>query len=101
MYTIYTSETKAKSNESFYNDVFFDIEVKRTPSIISKLFSKRSEHFWKNKKIFKAKLTRSIVRNYFKSEVNTSDNTQIIFRSEANTIYEKELFSKRSEHIRQ
>ncbi len=36
------SETKA--NESFDNGVFFYIEAKRTPSIVSKLFSKRSEH---------------------------------------------------------
>jgi hypothetical protein len=36
------SETKA--NESFDNGVFFDIEAKRTPSIVRKLFSKRSEH---------------------------------------------------------
>jgi hypothetical protein len=34
------SETKA--NESFDNGVFF--KAKRTPSIVSKLFSKRSEH---------------------------------------------------------
>ncbi len=36
------SETKA--NESFDNGVFFDIEAKRTPSIVRKLFSKRSGH---------------------------------------------------------
>jgi len=36
------SETKV--NENFDNGVFCDIEAKRTPSIISKLFSKRSEH---------------------------------------------------------
>jgi hypothetical protein len=36
------SETKV--NESFDNGVFFDIEAKRTPLIVSKLFSKRSEH---------------------------------------------------------
>jgi hypothetical protein len=36
------SETKA--NVSFDNGVFFDIEAKRTPSLESKLFSKRSEH---------------------------------------------------------
>ena len=36
------SETKA--NESFDNGVFFDIEAKRTPSTVRKLFSKRSEH---------------------------------------------------------
>jgi hypothetical protein len=36
------SETKA--NESFDNSVFFYSEAKRTPSLESKLFSKRSEH---------------------------------------------------------
>ncbi len=36
------SETKA--NESFDNGVFFDIKAKRTPSLVSKLFSKQSEH---------------------------------------------------------
>jgi hypothetical protein len=36
------SETKA--NKSFDNGVFFDIEAKRTPSIVSKLFLKRSKH---------------------------------------------------------
>jgi hypothetical protein len=36
------SETKA--NESFDNGVFSDIEAKRTLSIVSKLFSKQSEH---------------------------------------------------------
>jgi hypothetical protein len=36
--------SKTKANESFDNGVFFDIEAKRTPSIVSKLFSKRSKH---------------------------------------------------------
>ncbi len=36
------SETKA--NESFDNGILFDIEAKRTPSIVSKLFSKQSKH---------------------------------------------------------
>ncbi len=36
------SETKA--NESFDIGVFFDIEAKQTPSIVSKLFLKWSEH---------------------------------------------------------
>ena len=94
------SETKA--NESFDNGVFFDIEAKRTPSTVRKLFSKRSEHIRQNK-------------NYFRSEANMSDNKKIIFRSEANTLDRKKiifeakrtrpsvskLFSKRSEHIRQ
>jgi hypothetical protein len=35
---------ETKANESFDNGVFFYIEAKRTPSILSKLFSKRSEH---------------------------------------------------------
>ncbi len=36
------SETNAK--ESFDNGVFFDMEAKRTPSIVSKLFLKQSKH---------------------------------------------------------
>jgi hypothetical protein len=38
------SETKA--NESFDIGVFFDIEAKRTPSIVGKFISKRSEHVY-------------------------------------------------------
>ncbi len=38
------SASETKANESFDNGVSFDIEAKRTPSIVSKLFSKRSEH---------------------------------------------------------
>ncbi len=53
--------SKTKANESFDNGVFFYIEAKRTPSIESKLFSKRSEH----KIIFEAKRTRSIARQLF------------------------------------
>jgi hypothetical protein len=33
-----------KANENFDNDVFFDIEAKRTRLIVRKKFSKRSEH---------------------------------------------------------
>ncbi len=36
--------SEPKANESFNIGVFFYIEVKRTPSTVSKLFSKRSEH---------------------------------------------------------
>jgi hypothetical protein len=60
------SETKA--NESFDNSVFFDIEAKRTPSLESKLFSKRSEHIRLNK-------------NYFRSEANTLHRKKIIFEA--------------------
>ncbi len=34
--------SETRSNESFDNGVFFDIEAKRTASTVSKLFSKRS-----------------------------------------------------------
>jgi hypothetical protein len=78
------SETKA--NESFENGVFFDIEAKRTPSIVRKLFSKRSEHIRKKKIIFEAKRTRSIARKLSK-------------RSEHVRQYEN-YFSKGSEHMR-
>jgi len=91
------SETKA--NESFDNGVFFDIEAKRTPSIESKLFSKRSEHIRKNE-------------NYFQSEENTfdskttvikanmSDSKKIILESKRTHYIERKLCSKRSQHIR-
>ena len=36
----------AKRSESFDNDVFFDIEAKRTPSIVGKFISKPSEHVY-------------------------------------------------------
>ncbi len=36
--------SEMKANKSFDNGVFFDIEAQRTPSIVSKLFSKRSKH---------------------------------------------------------
>ncbi len=37
---------EAKRSESFDNDVFFDIEAKRTRSIVGKFISKRSEHVY-------------------------------------------------------
>ena len=58
------SETKA--NESFDNGVFFNIEAKRTPSIVNKLFSKRSEHI-------------SLNKNYFRSEANKFDSKITVF----------------------
>ncbi len=60
------SETKA--NESFDNGVFFDIEAKRTPSIVNKLFLKRSEHI-------------SLNKNYFRSEVNTFESKTTVFKA--------------------
>jgi hypothetical protein len=35
---------KTKANESLDNGFFFDIEAKRKPLIVSKLFLKRSHH---------------------------------------------------------
>jgi hypothetical protein len=37
-------DIEMKANESFDNGVFFDTEAKRTPSLVSKLFSKRNKH---------------------------------------------------------
>ncbi len=61
------SETKV--NKSFDNGVFFDIQAKRTPSIVSKLFSKRSEHIRQKE-------------NYFRSEANTLDRKKIICQAQ-------------------
>ena len=37
---------ETKANERFDNGVFFDIEAKRTRSIVRKLVLKRSEHVY-------------------------------------------------------
>ena len=61
------SETKAI--ESLDNGVFFDIEAKRTPSIVSKLFLKRSDTHSIERKLFSKR--REHVRlqdNCFQSE---------------------------------
>ena len=59
---------EAKRSEISDNDVFFDIEAKRTRSIVGKFISKRSEHVYiKNLKI-KAKRTRSIAKIYFEAK---------------------------------
>jgi hypothetical protein len=47
---------EAKRSETFDNDVFLDIEAKRTHSIVRKFISKRSEHvFLKLKNLSEAK----------------------------------------------
>ncbi len=58
--------SEMKANESFDIGVFFDIEANRTPSIVSKLFSKRSEHIRQKK-------------NYFRIEANTFDSKITVF----------------------
>ncbi len=56
----------SKRSESFGNDVFFDIEAKRTRSIVRKFILKRSEHVY-----FKEFKNRS--------EANTFDSSKIYF----------------------
>jgi hypothetical protein len=79
------SETKA--NESFDNGVFFDIEAKRTPSIVSKLFSKQSEHI-RNE-------------NYFQSKANTFDSKTTVFKEKAYMSDSKKIIfeAKRTHYI--
>ncbi len=92
------SETKA--NESFDNGVFFDIEAKRTPSIVSKLFSKRSEHIRKNENYFRSEANKFESKTtVFKAKANMSDSKKIIFEAKRTHYIERKLFSKRSEHI--
>ncbi len=40
------NDMETKANESFDNGAFFDIDTKRTPLIVSKLFWKWCEHIW-------------------------------------------------------
>jgi hypothetical protein len=72
---------RSEAIESFDNDVFFDIEAKRTLSIVRKFISKRSEHVFikefnieaKRSKLMlncessEAKRTCSIVKSYWLS----------------------------------
>jgi hypothetical protein len=93
------SETKA--NESFDNGVFFDIEAKRTPSIVSKLFSKRSEHIrYVEQKLFSKRSEH--VRwqdNCFQSESEHVRYKENYFRSEANTLdRKKSIFQAKRTH---
>jgi hypothetical protein len=69
---------ETKANESFDNGVFFDIEAKRTPSIVRKLISKRSEHIRQNK-------------NYFRSEANTFHRKTTVFKAKANMSDSKKI----------
>ena len=49
----------ATRSESFDNDFFFDIEAKRTRSIVGKFISKRSEHVYIKDFKIEVKQTRS------------------------------------------
>jgi hypothetical protein len=59
------------AKQSFDNGVFFDIKAKRTPSIVSKLLSKRNEHI-------------RLKKNYFRSEANTFDSKTTVLKAKAN-----------------
>jgi hypothetical protein len=60
--------SEARRSESFDNDVFFDIEAKRTRSIVGKFISKRSEHDYINE-----------LKNL--SKANTFDSSKIYFEA--------------------
>ncbi len=53
----------SKRSESFDNDFFFDIEAKRTRSIVQKLISKRSEHVQQLEKLFQSEANMFILKN--------------------------------------
>ncbi len=63
-----------KRSESFDNDVFFDIEAKRTHSIVGKIISKRSEHVYI--KEFKNR-----------NEANTLDSSKIYFEAKRTCLF--------------
>jgi hypothetical protein len=66
--------SEVKQSESFDNDVFFNIEAKRTRSIVGKFISKRSEHVYI--KEFKNR-----------SEANTFDSWKIYFEAKRTCLY--------------
>jgi hypothetical protein len=63
-----------KRSEGFVNDVFFDIEAKRTRSIVGKFISKRSEHVY-------------IEEFKNRSEANTFDSVKIYFEAKQTCVY--------------
>jgi mRNA-degrading endonuclease HigB of HigAB toxin-antitoxin module len=65
---------EAKRSESFDNDVFFDIEAKRTRLIVGKFILKRSKHVYI--KEFKNR-----------SEANTYDSLKIYFEVNSTCLY--------------
>jgi hypothetical protein len=80
---------------------FFDIKAKRTPSIVRKLFSKRSEHIRENENYFRSEAnTLDSKTAVFKAKANLSDSKKIIFEAKRTHYIERKLFLKRSEHIR-
>ncbi len=90
-------KTFLKDLESFDNGVFFNIEAKQTPSIVSKLLSKRSEHIRWNKNYFRSKAnTFDSKTTVFKAKSNMSGSKKIIFEAKRTHYIERKLFSKRT-----
>jgi hypothetical protein len=93
--------SKTKVKERCDNGVFFDIEAKRTPSIVSKLFSKQSEHIRWNKNYFQSEANPFDSKTtVFKAKANMSNSKKINFEAKQTHEIERKLFLKRSEHIR-
>jgi hypothetical protein len=67
----------SKRSESFDNNVFFDIEAKRTRSIEIKVISKRSKHVYITKRNIKAK-RRKLILNCESSEANMLNGEKFI-----------------------
>ncbi len=94
--------SETKSNESFDNSIFFNIEEKRTPSIVSKLFSKRSAHVRQKKNYFRCEANTFDGKTMvFKAKTNMFDSKKIIFEVKRTNQRERKFFLKRSERIRQ
>ncbi len=79
--------SETKSNESFDNGVFFYIEAKQTPSIVSKSVLKQANTLVRTKTIVEVKRTCSIARQLFSKRKQTC-------------LIVRKLFLKRSEQIR-
>jgi hypothetical protein len=73
-----SKRSEANRSESFDNDVFFDIEAKRTRLIVKKIISKRSEHVYI--KEFKNR-----------SKANTFDSSKIYFEVKRTCLFLFEL----------
>jgi hypothetical protein len=79
---------EAKRTEGFGNDVFFDIDVKRTRSIVRKNFFKQSVHIYITDLNIEAKRSKLIL-NWEPSEAKRTCSAV------------KKFISKRCEHVRQ
>ncbi len=86
--------------ESFYNDVFFDIEAKRTHSIVWKLISKRSEHVYIREFKYRSEANMFILKN-LNTKAKQSKLMLNCESSEAKRTYSivEKIILKRSEYV--